>query len=310
MTDIGDVVARLRRPEYTGENRCLPCTVGNLLIAVAASLALAVALGPAVGLLAFGLSAGAVYLRGYLIPGTPTLTERYLPARLLALFGKDSLADRIVTAPAGRETTDTAEPGTDAADPGTDAAEPREGADGSGAPAANADPLVAADVLRERDEVPEPAPSFRDEWTDRMAAFDPDGIGEDDVRAAFGAESVTRYGDASFVLDGNRSRRWESRVALLADVAAAPLLRDRVDGWTDWDGDRQRAVLTGLRLSLDRCPACGGRLDVTEDRVDPCCRKPHLVADSVCEDCSAVLADAAVVDRDDPAPVRARLLRP
>lgn len=31
---------------------------------------------------------GLVYLRGYLVPGTPTLTRRYLPDRVLAAFGK------------------------------------------------------------------------------------------------------------------------------------------------------------------------------------------------------------------------------
>ncbi|WP_226011501.1 hypothetical protein [Halomicrobium salinisoli] len=83
-----DVLDALEQPEYTGENRCLPCTVVNLVIAAA----IAVALGRrsrAKGALAFAASAVLIYLRGYLVPGTPTLTKRYLPREVLTWFGKD-----------------------------------------------------------------------------------------------------------------------------------------------------------------------------------------------------------------------------
>lgn len=94
---------KLRRPEYTGENRCLPCTVINLAIAVAAAVLTGVlfaGLGVSTagrvvagGLVLIG-SVAAVYLRGYLVPGTPTLTKRYLPRPVLRLFGKAPEPDR------------------------------------------------------------------------------------------------------------------------------------------------------------------------------------------------------------------------
>jgi len=92
----GNLWAKLERPEYVGENRCLPCTIVNVLIAVALSSALwvigvrvgAAALGTAAGAGAFVLSLSAIYLRGYLVPGTPVLTKRYFPAWLLRPFGK------------------------------------------------------------------------------------------------------------------------------------------------------------------------------------------------------------------------------
>ena len=86
IRSVGD---RLRRPEYTGENRCLPCTVVNVCLTVVAAAAATVALGPPGGLAVLAVGLGAIYFRGYLVPGTPTLTVRYFPPWLLELFGKD-----------------------------------------------------------------------------------------------------------------------------------------------------------------------------------------------------------------------------
>jgi len=81
------LVERLGRPEYTGENRCLPCTVLNAAIAVGAAALLSRRSRPAGGA-ALLAALGLIYLRGYLVPGTPTLTRRYLPESVLAAFGK------------------------------------------------------------------------------------------------------------------------------------------------------------------------------------------------------------------------------
>ncbi len=78
---------RFREPEYTGENRCVPCTVINSVLAVVLTL-IASALGPVAALVVLVGSAASIYYRGYLVPGTPELTQRYLPDRVLALFGK------------------------------------------------------------------------------------------------------------------------------------------------------------------------------------------------------------------------------
>ena len=83
-----EIVEDLKQPEYTGENRCEPCTILNLVIAGAVGLLIArrSRLG---GALAVGISIALIYLRGYLVPGTPTLTKRYLPADVLRWFGKE-----------------------------------------------------------------------------------------------------------------------------------------------------------------------------------------------------------------------------
>ncbi|QRV17079.1 hypothetical protein JMJ58_09510 [Haloterrigena salifodinae] len=83
-----EIVDDLKQPEYTGENRCEPCTILNLAIAAVAGSLIArkSRLG---GALAVGVSIALIYLRGYLVPGTPTLTKRYLPPEVLRWFGKE-----------------------------------------------------------------------------------------------------------------------------------------------------------------------------------------------------------------------------
>lgn len=86
----------LRQPEYTGQNRCPPCTWVNSAIAIVLSAAVgaltaivtSVAFGVAVGGATLGMSAGAIYFRGYLVPGTPELTMKYFPTWLLRKFDK------------------------------------------------------------------------------------------------------------------------------------------------------------------------------------------------------------------------------
>ncbi|SFS69967.1 hypothetical protein [Halostagnicola kamekurae] len=87
---VRDSIDRLRQPDYTGENRCTPCTLLNVAIAavlVAAATTVALSRTDRVGAAVLGtalaaVSGAAIYLRGYLVPGTPRLTETVLPDRV------------------------------------------------------------------------------------------------------------------------------------------------------------------------------------------------------------------------------------
>jgi hypothetical protein len=286
MSPIAGVVDRLRQPEYIGKNRCLPCTVVNLLIAVVIAGAAAI-LAPWVGIAAFVVFVGAIYLRGYLVPGTPRLTKRYLPARVLRLFGKDPLVEDSFDG--GSAALNETAPETAEID----------------------EALAAAGVVRRVEEGDiDLTAKFRDEWRKRIQTVRERTLGTEDVREMVGADSVSRHGDRSFVVDGNTSVRWGSKAAFIADIAVASILEKRIEGWTGFEWDRQRSVLLGLRLCLERCPACDGAVEMTENRADPCCQKPHLMVQSVCGNCGAAIADAAVVDHGDGESVRLRLLQP
>ena len=79
---------RFRQPEYIGENRCFPCTLVNVGIAVVVSIIVGLWMAGA-GTMVLLLSLGSIYFRGYLVPRTPTLTRAYLPDRVLLWSGKD-----------------------------------------------------------------------------------------------------------------------------------------------------------------------------------------------------------------------------
>lgn len=281
MVRIADAMNWFRQPEYTGANRCMPCTVVNLLIAAAVAGVLAV-LVPWLGVAVFVVFGGTIYLRGYLVPGTPTLTKRYLPPRVLRLFGKQSLGH-------------SADGGQVSIEPGN---------------TSTAGPLAGTGIIQQAGTSDiDLAPDFRVEWRERIQTIREHTLVAEDVREMLNAEDVSRHGDQSFVVDGTTSVRWGSRAAFVADIAAASLLEECVTGWAEFEWDRQRSMLLGLRLCLDQCPSCDSAVEITESRVDPCCQKPHLMAQSVCADCDAALADAAVVDHRKDESIRVRLVQ-
>jgi hypothetical protein len=247
----------------------------NAGLAAVGAAALAALTSPGLGAAALAAAGCIIYLRGYLIPGTPTLTKRYFPARLLRLFGKEPFV-----------AVDAAEAG-DRESKGT---------------------LAAASVLTATPDGPALSPAFWDAWRERTAAVLDADDDPADVARAFGAETASQLNEMSYVLDGTRSVRWGSTAARAADVAAADLLGDQVDAWSAFGHDRRRTTLWGLRLLLERCPNCDATVAAETDRIDPCCQKPHLVAESVCEACGSAIADAAVVDTDDVDSVPAALL--
>lgn len=250
------VADRLRRPEYTGPNRCLPCTVLNVGIALALSALVGVVATPIVGAAVLALSLSAVYFRGYLVPGTPELTKRYLPDRVLRLFGK---------APA-------------LPDPG-------ETVDVEGY-------LFEAGALRETAEgALERTESFATAWQAGIddARADPaaaagDVLGLDDpgVEDRDGATVVTD--------DGLAVADWPSRAALLADLGAVPALRARDPEWAGRERTEQGRILSGLRLFVESCPDCGGAPELGEETVESCCRRAQVYTHE-CPDCGARLLE-------------------
>lgn len=277
MVPSREAIDRLRRPEYTGENRCLPCTGVNLVLAALLAAAIAgvgVAVGrPTVGGFAGAvgvlLAATAIYLRGYLVPGTPRLTRTYFPEWLLRRFGK------------------------------------RPTAGGDGAVDGDADDEIdAAALLRRVGAVTECeraddlclTDAFRTAWRDRTVALREGDAGREELATVLDADperlSFEDYGDGFAAhLDGRRTGQWESRAAFLADVAAANALRERSDVWPSLTVRQRSSVLNGLRIFLDRCPACDGPVSFGESTVESCCRSVDVVA-VTCHGCGVRLFEA------------------
>lgn len=261
---------RLRQSEYTGENRCLPCTVVNAIIAVVLAAAVAgsgsIVADPVLGLgtggVVFGVSVAAIYFRGYLVPGTPTLTKQYLPQQVLAWFGK---------APAAVETDFDAEEALVTA--------------GALEPCADRDDLCLAG-------------EFRKEWYDEINRLDSANAGRERLLDVLGLESASvefeEHGEAFQArIDGSIVGRWESEAAFFADVGAAEELDDRVANWESLSVRERSQLLSGLRIFIDACPSCGGRPDFGTDTVESCCGT-HEVAAVSCGDCGARLFESRI----------------
>ncbi|GAA0680731.1 hypothetical protein ACFQDG_08050 [Natronoarchaeum mannanilyticum] len=277
------VIERLRKPEYTGENRCTPCTIVNVgIAAVASALAWVVAaraIGEAAaGGLGVGLFAaclGIIYLWGYLIPGTPTLTKRYLPNRVLALFDKHPLDDQH----SEEEPFDAVERKEAER---RNAVDPEQFLLGANvvAPCEREDDLCLSDEFADRLE----------DHTERFRSSEPDAETFADLFDADPESVAVEDRDHPAVEIRNRVRKWPSDGALIADVAADRALRDQSDDWTAVPLEQRLKILESLRSFRQTCPLCSGGVELGTDTVESCCRS-YEVATASCLDCGETLLE-------------------
>ncbi|WP_237713393.1 hypothetical protein [Halococcus hamelinensis] len=82
--------------------------------------------------------------------------------------------------------------------------------------------------------------------------------------------------------------QWSSRAAVIADVAAATELSERLPDWQNLAPAEIARVLMSLRIFIERCPDCDGPVQVEEEVVESCCRSYDVIA-SACQECDARL---------------------
>ncbi|NGM70742.1 hypothetical protein G6M89_17305 [Natronolimnobius sp. AArcel1] len=263
------LLERFKNPAYTGDNRCIPCTAINTFLAgvialIAGVVARASSAGGVVaGLFVFGCALSVIYFRGYLVPGTPRLTKRYLPDWLLAIF-------------------DTAD------DPARGLYNPEVELRRIGA--IEPDPRVDDLLL---------TPSFAQAWRESLSACTNT---ESDLRHGI-ADILLLSPDrlavsselSSFIAtyDGDTIARWESQAACRADVAAAVVLAQRDPDWGRRSIDDRMELLATLRFFLERCPNCTGTVSLAHGVVESCCRTLD-VAVVTCEDCDTRIAEVPI----------------
>lgn len=277
MSTADGFLGRLRQPEYTGENRCMPCTAVNTLIALGVAIAVVVGgtvlatleLAIAAGVGVFAASMLAIYLRGYLVPGTPELTKQYFPPWLLALFGKEPVLERHEPLAVEGETIDP-----EAALMSVGALE--ECADG--------EDLCLTD-------------RFREAWQAELDGVDSES-GRDQLLTLLdvdvGEVEYQEFGSAFRArVDGRVVGKWESESAFLADLGAARVFAEHHPGWDDLPVTVRGQLLNGLRLFVDTCPTCGGTPSFGAETVESCCSTYEVAAVS-CEECDARLFETPV----------------
>ncbi|MFW5905316.1 MAG: hypothetical protein ACOCUO_00540 [archaeon] len=263
------VLSWVRRPEYTGDNRCLPCTAVNVLIAIALAAAIALVWLPA-GLLALALFLAAIALRGYLVPYTPMLTQRYLPDRVLGWFDKADAPEPVASESVADLETVLLDGGVVEECPAGDDL----------CLTSTFETVWWRRIRQLRD---------REVARDRLAAhldIDPEGL------------SIADQDDGRLTVsyDGAAIGTWDSDAAFYADLAAEPTLSEWL---ADWDslGDRLRTqAIAGLRPFLDRCPACETELDTVEDVRKTCCRGDIVTVSVDCPACGALVFNGRISD--------------
>lgn len=275
-SSLTGTLEQLRRPEYTGENRCVPCTTVNVAIALVVAGALAI-LSPPLGALALALSAAAIYLRGYLVPGTPSLTKRYFPDRLLAKFDKGPAVGGVPEMD-GTHGPDPLHEREAALDPERTLLE-----NGVVEPCADEDDLCLTE-------------SARSEWRARISG-QRGGNRAQQVAAFLETDAdrvdlTTTDGHVIVRRDGRLAARWESDAALLADLAGMEVLEGRVPNWERFDLEDRSQVVSGLRAFVEDCPTCEGSVSIDEETVESCCRSRDVYA-VTCDDCGARLLEVA-----------------
>lgn len=235
-------ITHLRQPEYTGENRCAPCTVINIGI-VTVFAALTALFNPLLGTLVLIAGITGTWLRGYVVPYTPLFAPHIVNAL--------PIGRNIVGHHNRNRTTDGLG---------------NLGTDGERVLAA----LDDAGVFHGDTDL-ELTPDFRAAWRVNM-----DELKDEDLAAA--VEGTSPYVDQArrhedgdkvwiIVTDDDRSlasETWLSLPVLIADVAAVRTLTDR-----GVDSELAVDAAAPLRLFLDECPTCGH--EIVETTTDSCC---------------------------------------
>lgn len=276
MTALTNRLPQLRQPEYTGENRCMPCTAVNSVIAVVLAVGIAV-LWPPAGLAALVVFFAAIYLRGYLVPGTPELTQRYMPDRVLRLFDKEPLEDGGQTDVEGDTEAETR-------------AEERE-------PEEIEELLLDAGVVEECEDGDDLCltGTFEEVWWRRIRAFREDETRATEQLAAViqvdpdDLAFVSKEGTFGVTLEGDLIAKWVSDAAFYADLASEPTLSEWLPEWEELGDRRRTELLAGMRAFLEECPACETELEQVEDVRKSCCRGEFVRVSVDCEQCDATV---------------------
>jgi hypothetical protein len=251
-----------RNPDYTGSNRCWPCTAVNAIVVGLLSAGIAV-IGYEFGAVLVGaLGVAAIWMRGYAVPGTPQLT-RYLPESVLRLFGKGSSPTRrptdVVRTLFEAELLAGSEDGSpQLADEARTTYETRTRE-------------LAADRERLEDAVPEAFP----------------GVASVSANRGLGGRETWFAKDE----EGNTVTQWEARPVVAMDVAGAELLADRVDGWERYEPRKRREAYAVLRQGASTCPSCGGEFEAEGSRSVACCGGRSLTGVLRCPDCNYAVVD-------------------
>ena len=253
-----DPLESIRKPAYTGHNRCWPCTVVNAVLLAAAVAAVALFRPVAAAVLALGGSL-AIWLRGYVVPYTPRFAPTLVARLPWNVFSHS---------------------------PASDSLGDLESRDGE----AVTEALIRAGVLVVDADRLGPSDAFATAWRARMDEL---VDASDEVLVDAATEALPGIDDARIetagaetylVLSGARTA-WLRRPVAVAELGAVKALAE-----TELAAVHREFAAHALCAFLENCPVCGTTL--VEGPADDCCgntvpapghESPDVLA---CEQCS------------------------
>lgn len=258
-------ITHLKNTEYTGVNRCTPCTIVNCIIAIG--------LSGLIGILVWSMTSGVIslfsavafllvggmliWLRGYLIPGTPALTRRYMPQWALRWFGKTPNQSSLDN----RSTETTIDPETYLLDQG---------------------------IIEECEDINDVClrSSINDDWQKQIERT-PETLHPHENLELFGfdldnLELDERGSGIVLTENGRRIGVWPSPTAFRVDMASASVLADQIPDWEQLSPADKAELLAALRIFLDECPD-GGEVQIEEQTVESCCSSREVIS-VICSD--------------------------
>lgn len=281
----------LRRPEHTGDNRCLPCTAVNSAFVLAAAGLVGRRWRPA-GAAVLAVGAAAIALRGYVVPYTPQFAPR-LVERLPVEF-KEPASDSFSTISLEADEANASAEGDAPADDTESESLP----DSDSLTALDADgeqvmlALLDAGVIVDDGEAVRPSDDFAEAWESAMAdlrELDDDALAAAVAEAApFEAAGYVDDGGDWVVVEGESRAIHLTRVVAIAETAAVQVMAD-----FGVPADRRVEAAEPLRMFVTTCPACGGVVE--ETNTDKCCGGSAGAYGGVtyevlvCEDCDALV---------------------
>lgn len=266
---VRSVVDALRRPAYTGERRCWPCTLLNGALLACSTVWLARRGHRALAVALAAVGTASIALRGYFVPYTPRFAPRLAAALSGDSFDVDHVGTRVSADPGPAEGKGSLVGASTPPDTPGSTAEGMPAGDDVLAALLEAEVLVSEGeslFLREEAEA-----RWRAEM-DALRPLDPETLAAtvaDATPRATEAAVVENDGEEWIVLDDRRGpagQAWLSRPVAIAEAAAVRALYELAPGLP---AETRIAAARPMRMFLKTCPACGG--PVTETTTAACC---------------------------------------
>lgn len=121
----------------------------------------------------------------------------------------------------------------------------------------------------------------------------PNGVEECDISDRFyhipPSRSLEYRGGEIFITNGESLvAHWHSEAALFADVAAEPILQNKLDEWPEWHLRQRAHALELVRIGLSKCPNCRGEIDIASEQAEKSCAS-KTIQSVICTGCKSPL---------------------